>query len=344
MVSRKVKRRLTSSGEATCHIGTWLQERKNIILNLLAKIPGLKVIARTSSFAFRGKEQDVRKIAEALDVKTIVEGSVRRSGNRIRVTAQLISAEDGAHLWSERYDRELADVFEVQDEIASAISGALKLKLAAQPSAETYKPSLPAYEAYLKGQHHYYNPTPASLSQAKEYYEQAISLDPKFALPYAALAAQRVTLATAGLRPSREAMPQAEAWAQKALEIDPYLQDAHAVLGMKAFLFDYDWSEAERRFSLALAREPVSAFTCTRYTTYKLVLGRAGEAEGLMRPAVEADPLSAISRWVPCEDPLGNWQRPGSGAGVPPNRGTRREFLSRLVGIGRTALRTGRDK
>src|SRR5579862_445424 len=127
------------------------------ILNLLAKIPALKVIARTSSFAFRGKEQDITKIAETLRVRSILEGSVRRSGNRIRVTAQLIDATDGAHLWSERYDRQLTDVFEVQDEIAAAISGALQLKLVPQPTAaERYKPSVPAYEAYLKGRHHLY--------------------------------------------------------------------------------------------------------------------------------------------------------------------------------------------
>jgi TolB-like protein len=148
------------------------------ILNLLAKIPGLKVIARTSSFAFRGKEQDITKIAEALRVRTILEGSVRRSGNRIRVTAQLIDARDGAHLWSERYDRQLTDVFEVQDEIAAAIAGALQVKLARQPAAgEIHKPSLPAYEAYLKGRHHMYMMTPESVARGKEYFEQAISLD-----------------------------------------------------------------------------------------------------------------------------------------------------------------------
>ena len=121
------------------------------IINLLAHIPGLKVTARTSSFAFRGKEQDIRGIAEALGVQTILEGSVRRAGSRIRVTAQFINAEDGYHLWSERYDRELTDVFAIQDEIAEAIAGALRTRLIAKPAR--YAPNFPAYEAFLKARH-----------------------------------------------------------------------------------------------------------------------------------------------------------------------------------------------
>ncbi|HEY6344182.1 MAG TPA: protein kinase [Bryobacteraceae bacterium] len=121
------------------------------ILNLLAKIPGLKAIARTSSFAFRGKEQDIRKIANALDVKSIVEGSVRRSGDRIRVTAQLIDARDGAHLWSERYDRQLTDVFELQDEIAAAIAGALQVKLAPSRPPRSTNPAFPPTRRTSKG-------------------------------------------------------------------------------------------------------------------------------------------------------------------------------------------------
>jgi serine/threonine protein kinase len=267
------------------------------ILNLLAKIPSLKVIARTSSFAFRGKEQDIRKIAEALDVKTILEGSVRRSGSRIRVTAQLINAADGAHLWSERYDRQLTDVFEVQDEIAAAIAGALKLKLAPQPSAaERYKPSLPAYEAYLKGRHHMSKLTPASMAMAKEYYEQAISLDPKYALPCSDFAVYYSALAILGFRAPRQVMPEVQTWAQKALDIDPTLQDAHASLAMKAYSFDYDWTEAEQRSVLALARDPAPAWACCVTTILMIALGRAREAEDRMRRVVEADPLMHMYR------------------------------------------------
>ncbi len=266
------------------------------IINALAQIPGLKVTARTSAFAFRGKEQDITKIAEALRVRTILEGSVRRAGNRIRVTAQLINATDGYHLWSQRYDRELADVFEVQDEIATAIAGALQAKLAPKPAAaERYKPNLPAYEAYLRGRYH---SDKATLDREKQYFEQAIALDPKFALPYCELATYYGVQATVGLQPASEAMPQLQAWAQKALDIDPSLSEAHAALARKAFLFDYDWNEAERRFSLALSSDPVPAITCRSYMLYKLSLGRAREDEGLIRRLIEADPLALVNRVV----------------------------------------------
>ena len=165
------------------------------ILNSLVRIPGLKVTARTSSFAFRGKEQDIRGIAEALDVKTILEGSVRKAGNRVRVTAQLINAADGYHLWSERYDRELTDVFAVQDEIAAAIAAALKLKLSGEAApVHRHTPNLPAYEAYLKGRHYLLKATPEGWARAEEYLEQAIALDPAFGEPHGNLAGQYLIL------------------------------------------------------------------------------------------------------------------------------------------------------
>jgi serine/threonine protein kinase len=157
------------------------------IMNTLAHLPGLKVTARTSSFAFRGKEQDIRKIAEVLNVRTILEGSVRRSGSRIRVTAQLINAQDGYHLWSERYDREMADVFAMQDEIAAAIAGALEVKLVGRRPAPRYRPNLLAYEAFLKGRHELAKSTPESSARARRHFEQAIALDPAYSEPYAEL-------------------------------------------------------------------------------------------------------------------------------------------------------------
>ena len=159
------------------------------ILNSLVRIPGLKVTARTSSFAFRGKEQDIRGIAEALDVKTILEGSVRKAGNRVRVTAQLINAADGYHLWSERYDRELTDVFAVQDEIAAAIAAALKLKLSGEAApVHRHTPNVPAYEAFLKGRYHMLKGTPEGWARGKDFLEQAVALDPQYAEPHTQLA------------------------------------------------------------------------------------------------------------------------------------------------------------
>ena len=283
-----------SSGKDQEYFSDGLAEE---ILNLLAKIPGLKVIARTSSFAFRGEKQDIRKIAEALSVRTILEGSVRKAGNRIRVTAQLIDATDGSHLWSERYDRELTDVFAVQDEIAVSIASALHLKLTPQPaSAERYKPNVTAYEAYLKGRHHSYQITADSMARAKEYFEQAISFDPKFALPYSELARLCVSFAIGAGRPGTEQMPRLQELALRALDLDPDSAEEHSCLGMKAFMFDNDWNEAERRFSLALAREPVPALVCLEYTLYSVALGKAGQAEERMRRLVDAEPLVVFYR------------------------------------------------
>jgi serine/threonine-protein kinase len=268
------------------------------ILNLLAKIPGLKVIARTSSFAFRGKEQDITKIADALRVQHILEGSVRRSGNRIRVTAQLIHAADGAHIWSERYDRELADVFAVQDEISAAIAGALQLKLSPQAAAKPrYTPKLPAYEAYLKARHYHWKFTPEAMERAKVFYEQAIALDPQFALAQAFYADLFALRANLGMTPAHETMPAARALAQRALELDPSLPEAHAVLCFLAAAYDYDWKEAARQFTLATASDAASPWVLAYLAAfYLLALGRRTEAIEQVDRAVHRDPLDFVIR------------------------------------------------
>ena len=207
------------------------------IINELAQIPGLKVTARTSAFAFRGKEQDIQKIAEALHVKTILEGSVRRAGTRIRVMAQLINAADGYHLWSQRYDREMADIFELQDEIAQAIAAALHVKLSGTPAArEQYKPSLPAYEALLKARYYIGRMHPDVLPRIKESFEQAIALDPKFALAHCEYGIYFLIMAILGSLPANQALPLVRAHAQKALELDPSIPEGHAMLGLAVSL------------------------------------------------------------------------------------------------------------
>ena len=267
------------------------------IINELAHVPGLKVIARTSAFAFRGKEQDIRGIAEALGVRTILEGSVRRAGSRIRVTAQLINAEDGSHLWSERYDRELADVFAIQDEIAQAIAAALQMKLSTG-SARQYTPKLPAYEAYLKGRHHMARFTPESLVRTREYLEQAIALDPKFALAHGELGNYFLNRALAGLIPAHEAMPLVRQAAKRALDIDPALPEAHGMLGVVAGFYDLDWKEAERRFRLAMARDPVPAHVRELYGFFYLTAsGRPREAVEELERALKQDPLALLVRF-----------------------------------------------
>ena len=267
------------------------------IINALAQVPDLKVIARTSAFAFKGQNTDIRRIAEALGVTSILEGSVRKAGNRIRVTAQLIAADDGSHLWSHRYDREMEDVFAVQDEIAQAIAAALQVKLTVR--AAGHKPSLPAYEAYLRYRYYQWGFTPDSLQRSRECLEQAMALDPKFALPYVGLADFHLASASVGGMASQEAMPRARMLAQRALELDPDLPEAHAMLGIVAGHYDLDWKEAERRFHLAMARDPISCHLRQWYGLFYLFsMGRAAEARRQMDRVLEEDPLSQMWHYV----------------------------------------------
>jgi serine/threonine-protein kinase len=268
------------------------------IMNTLAHLPGLKVTARTSAFAFRGKEQDIRKIAEALNVRTVLEGSVRRSGSRIRVTAQLVNAEDGYHLWSERYDREMADVFAMQDEIAAAIAKALEVKLVGRPATRrAHQPNLEAYEAFLRGRHEILKLAPDSAARGKQLLEQAIALDPAFSEPHAELGHYHLLQGTWGLRSVRETMPAARAHAERALELSPVDSRAHAALCWVAGLYDYNWKEAGEQYRLAMAAEHVPAEVRVRCATnYLCPLGRVQEAIEQVERAVEQDPLNAFVR------------------------------------------------
>ena len=256
------------------------------ILNLLAKIPGLKVIARTSAFAFRGKEQDIRNIAARLNVRTLLEGSVRRAGNRIRVAAQLINAVDESRLWSGRYDRDMTDIFAIQDEIGQAISEALKVRLA--PRAQTV--NVEAYQNYVKGRYHRVRFTPERLAKAKECFEQALVIDPNYVPAYSGLSAYYYALAVLNVRPTGDVAPLAKSAAEKALAIDPANSEAHSVLATIAASFDYDWKAAEKHFRKAMAAEPVPPLDYALY--YLLPLGRVAEAMEQIRLALETDPLS----------------------------------------------------
>jgi serine/threonine-protein kinase len=283
-----------SAGQENEYFGDGLAEE---IINALAHIAGLKVIARTSAFAFKGKNEDVRRIADALGVGHVLEGSVRKAGHRIRITAQLIDASDGGHLWSERYDREMVDVFAIQDDIAAAISGALRLKLTPAAVRAAHTPNLPAYEAYMMGLYHSFKTTPDAMARGAQYYQEAIALDPAYAAPHVAQAITHFTMAAWGLRPAHESMPLARSSAEKALDLDPTLADAHAMVGAVAAMYDYDWAEAERRFRLAMAAVPAPAFARLFYANYYLLpLGRGREASEEMERVIEADPLNVLYR------------------------------------------------
>ncbi len=272
------------------------------VINALVQVPGLKVTARTSAFSFKGKDVKVAQIAQELGVEHILEGSVRKAGNRIRITAQLIKASDGFHLWSERYDRELSDIFAVQEEVSGVITAALKTKLSSGPEGRRkYTPNFAAYEAYLKGAHHLWRGARgkerrAAMDQCRAWYEEAIQLDPQFALPHAALATY-YHIAASAVMDAREAVARGREHARKALELDASLPEAHAWLGIFAVVYDLDWEEGGRRFQQAMASEPVAPLIRHWYGYFYLrPLGRADEAIEQHRRALEEDPLNLIMR------------------------------------------------
>ena len=233
------------------------------LINELGHVPGLKVVARTSAFQFKGKQKDIRSIAHALGVANIVEGGVRRAGACVRITVQLIAATDGTHLWSERYDREMVDIFAVQDEIARAIATALRLHLAG--TFRRYIPRLQAYEAYLKARHCLAAFTRESLPLSRDFFERAVASDPGFAAAQSGLAMALVSLSLPGITAAHIAMPLARNAAIRALDIDPESQEAQAVLGMVAALYEFDWSRSATPV-------PIGYGTRTRRTVRSLVL------------------------------------------------------------------------
>jgi serine/threonine-protein kinase len=267
------------------------------VINALAGVPGLKVTARTSAFAFKRKEAGVADIARALGVEHVLEGSVRKSGQRIRVTAQLVNAADGCPTWSERWDRDLTDIFAVQDEIASAIAAVLETKLGvARASAKRYTPRVEAYEAYLKGRHFTWSMNPSQFNDARRLYEESIRLDPQFALAHAALA-EYLHIAMPWSPDPKETSARGLDAAERALAIDPVLPEANAWRAIYAIVRDYDWQTADRCFRVATAQPTVPpAIRHLLGYFYLRVVGRATEAVIAHRRAIEEDPLNLIIR------------------------------------------------
>jgi TolB-like protein/tetratricopeptide (TPR) repeat protein len=265
------------------------------LIDALAKAPGLRVVARTSSFAFKGKQQDIREIGGTLKVGMVVEGSVRQTGERLRITAQLNSVKDGFHIWSETYERDRKDIFAVQEEIARSVVGALKIRLAAQPNkrlATQPTPSLEAYSLYLKGRYFWNERTVEALARARQYFEEAIRIDPNYALAYAGLADAYVQ-GPVGLPPS-EAVPKARAAARKAIEIDDRLAEPHSSLGFIHFNHDWDWPGAEQEFKRAIELNPNYANAHHAYSHYLTAMGRHSESLHESQRALDLDPLETI--------------------------------------------------
>jgi TolB-like protein/Tfp pilus assembly protein PilF len=253
------------------------------------------VAARSSSFRFKGQDDAVQRIARELHVETVLEGTLRRAGDRSRITVQLVDVSDGCHLWSERYDFVQADVFAVQEEIATRVVEALRLRLGGAPALERPS-SLDAYHLYLKGRYRWNQRHAGGLRDAVASFEQAIELDPGYAAAWAGLAQ---TYAMLGLSlydamPTAEAMPRAKAAALRALELEPGRADAHAVLGWARFHHDWDWQAAERDFQRAVELDPRHATTRHWYSFLLSLTGRYDEARRQALAAWENDPLSLI--------------------------------------------------
>ncbi len=265
------------------------------IITALSGLPGLRVTARTSSFAFREKQQDIREIGRRLNARAVLEGSFRRFGSRIRVTAQLVESSEGYLLWSERFDRELSDVFAIQDDIAQAVVDALRVRLA-QAAVPVRSPTqnLDAYHLWLKARYHTLRQTPGEILQSRELFEEAISVDPDFARAHLGLAESWWEAALWGLAAPRTAVGVGRRSAMKALEIDPTLGEAHAMLGVYLGVHDLDWIAAESAFRRALELSPGSADVRTRYAAWLLEPNlRLDEARVQLNLALEFDPLSA---------------------------------------------------
>jgi Tfp pilus assembly protein PilF len=258
----------------------------------------LRVTARTSSFFFRGKEADIREIGARLNAENILEGSVRKAGTRIRVTAQLVSAADGYHLWSQRFDREMTDVFAIQDEICQAIVDKLRIHLeAGRPLVKRCTDSIEAYSFYLKARYQLDKLTPESLPKCREYYQQAIAADPNYARAWCGLAYYYWHLGVVGDMTPEEANALSNQATLKALELDEMLAEAHGMMGaLRAN--DFDWKGAEHEFNRALELDPKSEEVWEYYDGFYLVpLRRLDEAVVASQRAVQLDPLSAYQQW-----------------------------------------------
>jgi adenylate cyclase len=270
------------------------------LLNALAKIEELKVVARTSAFSFKGKNANVSQIGNALNVKSILEGSVRKSGNRLRITAQLINAADGYHLWSERYDREMKDIFDVQDEITLAVVDALKVKLLG--TIESAKPPTrvtEAYELYLKGRSLLYQ-RGLSIPTAIDCFQKAVSLDSEYAQAWAGLADGYTTSGYSGFQPAMEVMPRALEAARRSLQLDPDLSETHNALACATLLYDLNYELAEQEFRRALQLNPNYPQARAWYGLFLLqwISGREREATEEMKRLLEADPLSGYAHVI----------------------------------------------
>lgn len=265
------------------------------LLNALAQVEGLKVAARTSAFSFKDKNVEVGEVGKALRVRTVLEGSVRRAGSRLRITVQLVNVADGYHLWSERYDREMKDIFDVQDEITLAVVEALKVKLLGEEKSAVLRRHTDdpeAYELYLKGRYYLHKHTPEGWQRALEFFDQAIEKEPEYAPAHAGKANGLALLLYYSDAPPQEAIRKWEAAANRALASDGGLAEARLAKAGIHFYHEWDWAAAEREYKQAIRLSPSSADARQYYALFLASRGRFGQAIGEGRKALELDPLS----------------------------------------------------
>jgi TolB-like protein/tetratricopeptide (TPR) repeat protein len=268
------------------------------LLNALTRVDGLQVTSRTSAFAFKGKSDDIRNIALQLNVDKVLEGSVRKSGNRVRITAQLINAVDGYHIWSENYDRDLTDVFEVQDEISGIIANRLRENLTvAQKTTQLVQApvkNITAYTHYLKGLHYWNKLTPADCRKAIEQFEQAIAIEPGYAAAYARAAGAYSYLGATGQMSSHKAFEIVHRYADKAMELDSTIAGSYIAKAGVYLFYEWKWEEAYKALQKAVEINPrvIEAYQLLGY--YYIIKGQKAEAIKMMEEAIIIDPLSPI--------------------------------------------------
>lgn len=266
------------------------------LLNALTKVEGLQVTSRTSAFAFKGKNDDIREIGMKLNVDKVLEGSVRKSGSRVRITAQLINAADGYHIWSENYDRNLTDIFELQDEISGIIANRLRenFSLAKQSEHLVKAPTknVDAYTLFLKGMHFYNKLTPADYFKAIEFFEQAIQLEPNYAQAYAMVAGAYAYLGVTGQTVPEKAFEIVKEYSEKALQLDDTIAESHVAKATMHLMHDGNWKAGYDALQTAIHLNPAAAGAYQMLAMYYIFTGNIPEAVKVMEQASQIDPLS----------------------------------------------------
>ncbi len=265
------------------------------LIHALSRLPGLQVVSRTSAFEFKGKAQNVQRIGEQLKVSAVVEGSVRKLGERVRVSTQLVNVSDGYCLWSQRFDCQMTDIFELQEEIAQSIADLLKVELGSKAGAglvQRHTENFEAYDLYLRGRFQWNKRSGEGFQKALEYFQRALELDPNYAPAHAGVADYHISVASWGLEPPTEAWPKAKDAVTKALQADDRLAEAHAAMGVIRMWYEWNWKEAEREFLRAIELKPGHPLPHLQYNWLLVQTGRSEEAEEQVRLALASDPLS----------------------------------------------------